>query len=98
MSSIGSGKSEVTMKRIKDEARDQVMSYKATMEERRLIEAQAKKQGVSPGAYMRGAVLMSLCMDGQPEAFAIVVDEMRQTFVERANAWKRAGLQKVREA
>lgn len=86
------------MKRVRDEVRDHVMSYKVTMEERRIIEAEAKKQGCSPAAYMRGAVLMTLVLDGNAQAMALAGREMREVAFERLKAWVGAGVSRVAEA
>lgn len=80
------------------EKKDQVMTFRVTTKERRIIEEQAKKEGSTPDAYMRSAVLMSLCMDGHPKAIALALEEMRETVVERVKAWRSAGLQGVRGA
>lgn len=92
------GRYEGEMKKARDEARDQVLAYKATMEERRIIEAEAKKQGMSPSGYMRSAVLMTLVLDGNAKALALAGREVREQVVDRLKSWVGTAAQAVREA
>lgn len=91
-------KGEVKMKRVREEPRDQVMAYKVTREERRIIEAEAKKQGCSPAAYMRGAVLMTLVLDGNAQALVLAGREIREQVVDRLKSWVEVGVPGAREA
>ena len=55
-----------------DETRTETLQFKVTEQERKLIERCAKEEGTTVSKYVRGAVLMSMVMDGKAEAIKIV--------------------------
>lgn len=59
-----------------DDTKTQTLQFKVTEQERRLIEKCAVDEGTTVSKYVRGAVLMSLVMDGKPEAIKIVAREV----------------------
>ncbi len=59
-----------------DETRTETLQFKVTEQERKLIERCAKEEGTTVSKYVRGAVLMSMVMDGKAEAIKIVAREV----------------------
>ena len=59
-----------------DDAKIETLQFKVTDQERRLIEKCASEEGTTVSKYVRGAVLMSLVMDGKAEAIKIVAREV----------------------
>lgn len=59
-----------------DDAKTETLQFKVTDQERRLIEKCAQEEGTTVSKYVRGAVLMSLVMDGRAEAIKIVAREV----------------------
>ena len=57
-------------------ARSELMQFKVTPEERRVIENRAGKEKVSVSDYVRGCVLMEMILDGDFEALKIVAREV----------------------
>lgn len=82
----------------KDERRDQVLTFRMTTKERQLLNEQVKKERTSEDAYIRSAVLMSLCMDGNPKAAALVFGKMREVVSERVRAWTGSEVRGLLEA
>lgn len=59
-----------------DDAKTETLQFKVTEQERRLIEKCAQDEEVTVSKYVRGAVLMSMVMDGKAEAIKIVAREV----------------------
>ena len=59
-----------------DETRTETLQFKVTEQERKLIEQCAREEGTTVSKYVRGAVLMSMVMDGKAEAIKIVAREV----------------------
>lgn len=59
-----------------DETKTETLQFKVTEQERRLIERCSTEEGTTVSKYVRGAVLMSLVMDGKAEAIKIVAREV----------------------
>lgn len=59
-----------------DDTKTQTLQFKVTEQERKLIERCAEEEGTTVSKYVRGAVLMSLVMDGKAEAIKIVAREV----------------------
>ena len=59
-----------------DDTKSATLQFKVTEQERKLIERCASEQGTTVSKYVRGAVLMSLVMDGKTEAIKIVAREV----------------------
>ncbi len=81
----------------KDERRDQVLTTRMTTKERQMLNEQVKKEGTSEDAYIRSAVLMSLCMDGNQKAIALVFGKMREVVSGRVKAWTGSDVRGVLE-
>lgn len=56
--------------------RSELMQFKVTPEEKRIIERRAKKEGVTASNYIRGCVLMEMVLDGDFEAMKVVGAEV----------------------
>ena len=56
--------------------RSELMQFKVTPEERKIIEKRAKKEGTSTSNYIRGCVLMEMVLDGDFQAMKIVGAEV----------------------
>jgi uncharacterized protein (DUF1778 family) len=54
-------------------SRTELMQFKVTPEERKLIEKVAKKQGMTVSEYVRAAIIMDMVLEGEVEAMKIVV-------------------------
>lgn len=59
-----------------DDAKTETLQFKVTDSERKLIEKCAADEGTTVSKYVRGAVLMSMVMDGKAEAIKIVAREV----------------------
>ncbi len=59
-----------------DDTKSATLQFKVTEQERKLIERCASEEGTTVSKYVRGAVLMSLVMDGKTEAIKIVAREV----------------------
>ena len=59
-----------------DDTKTQTLQFKVTEQERRLIEKCAADEGTTVSKYVRGAVLMSMVMDGKADAIKIVAKEV----------------------
>lgn len=59
-----------------DGAKTETLQFKVTEQERKLIEKCAQDEGTTVSKYVRGAVLMSMVMDGRAEAIKIVAREV----------------------
>lgn len=59
-----------------DDTKTQTLQFKVTEQERKLIERCAADEGTTVSKYVRGAVLMSMVMDGKAEAIKIVAREV----------------------
>ena len=59
-----------------DNVKTETLQFKLTEQERRLIERCATEEGTTVSKYVRGAVLMSMVMDGKAEAIKIVAREV----------------------
>ena len=57
-------------------SRSELMQFKVTPEERRVIEKRAAKEGYAVSEYVRVCVLMEMCLDGDFEAFRLVGKEV----------------------
>lgn len=59
-----------------DDAKSETLQFKVTEQERKLIEKCAAEEDTTVSKYVRGAVLMSMVMDGRTEAIKIVAREV----------------------
>lgn len=59
-----------------DEVKTETLQFKVTEQERMLIERCVKEEGTTVSKYVRGAVLMSMVMDGKADAIKIVAREV----------------------
>ena len=59
-----------------DDTKSETLQFKVNEQERRLIEKCAQEEGTTVSKYVRGAVLMSMVMDGKTEAIKIVAREV----------------------
>ena len=57
-------------------ARTELMQFKVTIDEKRIIEKRAKKEGTTTSNYIRGCVLMEMVLDGDFEAMKVVGAEV----------------------
>jgi len=58
-----------------DDTKSETLQFKVTEQERKLIERCAEEEATTVSKYVRGAVLMSMVMDGKAEAIKIVARE-----------------------
>lgn len=56
--------------------RTELMQFKVTAEEKKIIEKRAKKEGTTTSNYIRGCVLMEMVLDGDFEAMKVVGAEV----------------------
>jgi hypothetical protein len=63
-------------------SRTELMQFKVTSEERKLIEKAAKKQECTVSEYVRGAVIMDMILEGEVGAMKIVVDSIGRKAVQ----------------
>lgn len=59
-----------------EDTKTETLQFKVTEQERKLIEKCASDEGTTVSKYVRGAVLMSMVMDGKAEAIRIVAKEV----------------------
>ena len=59
-----------------DDTKSETLQFKVTEQERKLIERCAEEEATTVSKYVRGAVLMSMVMDGKAEAIKIVAKEV----------------------
>lgn len=59
-----------------EDTKTETLQFKVTEQERKLIERCARDEGTTVSKYVRGAVLMSMVMDGKAEAIKIVAREV----------------------
>lgn len=59
-----------------DDTKTETLQFKVTEQERRLVEKRAHEEGTTVSKYVRGAVLMSMVMDGKADAIKIVAREV----------------------
>lgn len=60
--------------------RTEVVGGRFTPRERKVIKAQAVKDGITESEYVRAAVMMTLLLDGNPEAAKITAEIMQRKF------------------
>jgi hypothetical protein len=63
-------------------SRTELMQFKVTPEERKLIEDFAKKQGSTVSEYVRSAVIMDMVLEGNVGAMKIVVNTVGRKAVQ----------------
>lgn len=63
-------------------ARTELMQFKVTPEEKKLIEKVAKKKDFTVSEYVRTAVIMDMVLDGEVGAMKIVVDTIGRKAVQ----------------
>ena len=63
-------------------SRTELMQFKVTPDERKLIEQSAKKQGLSVSEYVRAAVIMDMILEGNVGAMKIAVDTIGRKAVQ----------------
>ena len=63
-------------------SRTELLQFKVSPEERKLIEDCAKKQGASVSEYVRSCVIMEMVLDGEVKAMRIVVDSIGRKAVQ----------------
>ena len=56
--------------------RSELMQFKVSPQERKLIEKCAKRQGGSVSDYVRSCIIMEMVLDGEVGAMKIVVDSI----------------------
>ena len=61
---------------MKEDSKTETLQFKVTEHERKLIEKCAADEGTTVSKYVRGAVLMSMVMDGKADAIKIVAREV----------------------
>lgn len=61
---------------MKEDSKTETLQFKVTEHERKLIEKCAQEEATTVSKYVRGAVLMSMVMDGKAEAIKIVAREV----------------------
>lgn len=66
-------------------SRTELMQFKVTPEERKLIERCAQKQGLSVSEYVRAAVIMDMILEGNVGAMKIAVDTIGRKAVQLLN-------------
>jgi len=59
-----------------EDSKTETLQFKVTQQERKMIEKCATDEGTTVSKYVRGAVLMSMVMDGKAEAIKIVAREV----------------------
>ncbi len=59
-----------------EDTKTETLQFKVTEQERKLIERCAQEEETTVSKYVRGAVLMSMVMDGKAEAIKIVAREV----------------------
>ncbi len=59
-----------------DDTKTETLQFKVTDQERKLIERCAGEEQTTVSKYVRGAVLMSMVMDGKADAIKIVAREV----------------------
>lgn len=62
--------------------RTELMQFKVTLEERKLIEKVAKKKDFTVSEYVRAAVIMDMVLDGEVGAMKVVVDTIGRKAVQ----------------
>lgn len=63
-------------------SRTELMQFKVTPEERKLIEKSADKQALSVSEYVRAAVLMDMILEGNVGTMKIAVDTIGRKAVQ----------------
>ncbi|MEY4704162.1 MAG: hypothetical protein RL042_358 [Nitrospirota bacterium] len=63
-------------------SRTELMQFKVTPEERKLIEKVAKKKDFTVSEYVRASVIMDMVLDGEVGAMKIVVDTIGRKAVQ----------------
>jgi len=63
-------------------SRTELMQFKVTPEERKLIEKVAQKQGMTVSEYVRAAVIMDMVLEGEVGAMKVVVDSIGRKAVQ----------------
>ena len=63
-------------------SRTELMQFKVTPEERKLIDRCAQKQGLSVSEYVRAAVIMDMILEGNVGAMKIAVDTIGRKAVQ----------------
>jgi hypothetical protein len=63
-------------------SRTELMQFKVTPDERKLIEKCAKKQGSTVSEYVRAAVIMDMVLEGEVGAMKVVVDSIGRKAVQ----------------
>lgn len=58
------------------QGRSELMQFKVTPEEKKIIERRANKEGTTTSNYIRGCVLMEMVLDGDFEAMKVVGAEV----------------------
>ena len=66
-------------------SRTELMQFKVTPEERKLIEKCANQQGLSVSEYVRAAVIMDMILEGNVGAMKIAVDTIGRKAVQLLN-------------
>lgn len=62
--------------------RNELMQFKVTPQEKKLIEKTAEKQGCTVSEYVRSAILMDMILEGEVGAMKIVVDTIGRKAVQ----------------
>lgn len=63
-------------------SRTELMQFKVTPEERKLIAKVAEKQGMTVSEYVRAAVIMDMVLEGEVGAMKVVVDSIGRKAVQ----------------
>ncbi|QPD04941.1 MAG: hypothetical protein Nkreftii_002715 [Candidatus Nitrospira kreftii] len=63
-------------------SRTELMQFKVTPDERKLIEKVANKQGCTVSEYVRSAVIMDMVLEGEVDAMKVVVESIGRKAVQ----------------
>ena len=63
-------------------SRTELMQFKVTPDERKLIEKVARKQGCTVSEYVRSAVIMDMVLEGEVDAMKVVVESIGRKAVQ----------------
>lgn len=63
-------------------SRTELMQFKVTPDERKLIEKCAQKQGITVSEYVRAAIIMDMILEGNVAAMKIAVDAIGRKAVQ----------------
>jgi hypothetical protein len=65
------------------EERTEVVGARFTPRERKVLAAEAKRQGMTESGYLRAAGMFMLCMDGNVEALKMTAEMVKSELLDR---------------